>query len=425
MTRPPPIPDGSVVRIKSVPRGVDKKFVGKVGWVQYYLGRRKYSVMVGGEITLLTALRLEPIPHGPAEWPKYGDEIERAWALWPPLMAVNGHIHARPTLAEWRGEVEAVRKEYGGNGPVAVKVDGTLDRFTVTLSFQTEPITLEGVPLGPFRVTLTAEGGRRHPTPYFSHPVKALEPNPAAGTGGAVVHPHVFNDSLCLGEADGDWFDAMAGWRWADAADHCVSVLRHWSVDSAYDDVDLETWDGEPCDNCGERGGDRRSCSECGDGLCDACDGSFACRECGDPFHAGCAENARCEREGCRRHVCTTCYYSTSSGDGRYCPQCVGRCRGCGDTFCVDDLGGPKGHHCEDCRRPVCAGCGDRFDEDELEEGLCEGCVAQEEEASPAEVGGALRPTCFACGRRPGLTEADGRCVPCDRDYLLSLEAVT
>ena len=63
------------------------------------------------------------------------------------------------------------------------------------IAVTTEPITLEGIFLGPFEIRLDWER-LGNSLPYR---IKALDPHPAAANED-VTHPHVQNEQLCEGD---------------------------------------------------------------------------------------------------------------------------------------------------------------------------------------------------------------------------------
>jgi len=105
----------------------------------------------------------------------------------------------------------------------------------------TEPITLEDVYLGPFRIQLELnkdirlssvealselyQGGAYH--------VIALEPNLAA-TDASVNHPHVSNERLCEGDGYAPIRAALEQGRLCDFFTLVRSILNTYSPDSPY-----------------------------------------------------------------------------------------------------------------------------------------------------------------------------------------------
>jgi hypothetical protein len=96
----------------------------------------------------------------------------------------------------------------------------------------TEPITLEDVYLGRFRIALylgsLCELYQR--VPYF---VLAIDPHPAA-TDDAVTHPHVSNDVLCEGDGTAAIRAALETGRLVDFFTMVRSILTTYNPDSPY-----------------------------------------------------------------------------------------------------------------------------------------------------------------------------------------------
>jgi hypothetical protein len=94
-----------------------------------------------------------------------------------------------PTLGSTLAELKALQEEFDD---VAFNADeGALNAVT-------EPITLEDVYLGPFRIALYLDKLSEiyQKVPYY---IIAVEPHPAAKDE-AITHPHVSNEMLCEGE---------------------------------------------------------------------------------------------------------------------------------------------------------------------------------------------------------------------------------
>ena len=104
----------------------------------------------------------------------------------------------------------------------------TFDRRTVTLSVLTEPVVLESLALGRFRLNLAckrlldgrADGGA------FS--VEALTPNPPDGDA-SITHPHVRDGIPCLGDATVPIQTALRQGRLADAFELLERVLHTYN----------------------------------------------------------------------------------------------------------------------------------------------------------------------------------------------------
>ena len=143
-----------------------------------------------------------------------------------------------PKLSLVVEELTQVQQEFG---------DLEFNKAEDTISVVTEPITLEDVYLGPFRIQLELnklselyQGGAYH--------VIALEPNLAA-TDASVTHPHVSNDRLCEGDGYAAIRAALEQGRLCDFFTLVRSILNTYSPDSPY--VRLDEWDSTPCYECG------------------------------------------------------------------------------------------------------------------------------------------------------------------------------
>jgi hypothetical protein len=232
-----------------------------------------------------------------------------------------------PTLSELVAEIKAAEAEFGG-----IEYDGE----EISLSVVTEPITLEGIYLGPFRIALFLSRLHQiqHHVPYH---IFAIEPHPAAKDE-AITHPHVSNEMLCEGDGAAAIRAAAEEGRLADFFSMVRSILQTYNPDSPY--VPLADWDGTPCYDCGYVM-DHESvyyCSHCDNAVCDEC--TRVCTTCGDVVCGNCAS------------VCSIC-------DRTLCPKCAKtKCENCESTCCescmTDGL-------CPDCKE-------ERESEDEEQE---------------------------------------------------------
>jgi hypothetical protein len=125
------------------------------------------------------------------------------------------------------------------------------------------------VRLGTFRIDLILDHIDSRDTSHWFL-IEAIEPVAAAGHP-SVVHPHVNDGYLCLGEAAEAVERALIQGRLCDFFMLARSVLETYNAGSAY--ADLDEWTGEPCAMCEERcsEGDSCSCDECAATLCDDC----------------------------------------------------------------------------------------------------------------------------------------------------------
>ncbi|MGA2916611.1 MAG: hypothetical protein ABSE89_11355 [Sedimentisphaerales bacterium] len=193
-----------------------------------------------------------------------------------------------------------------------------------TISLVTDPITLEDVDLGPFKIQLDLKklSELYKNTPY--HCI-ALEPNPAA-TNDEVTHPHVSNERLCEGDGSAAIRSALEQARLGDFFNIVKSILNTYSPDSPY--VSLEDWSGIACYDCGCMIDSENTfyCHSCERDFCDNC--ASYCRSCDETCCMGCGGN------------CPNC-------DEFVCRNCIKTCSECGENFCKlcmeDDV-------CENCK---------------------------------------------------------------------------
>lgn len=225
-----------------------------------------------------------------------------------------------PQLADLYAELVAAHDEFDG---VAV------DDFEIYVT--TEPITLEGVYLGPFEIRLNlARLGEQEP-----YRIVAVDPHPAQSSS-ETTHPHVHCEKLCLGDGKAPVAAALAEGRLYDLFQLLRQILLTYGAGLAY--VPLENWHGTPCGEC--------------DDTVDE-DDVYLCRSCETSLCSDCVRVCECGAAHC--HDCAT---RCSSCDDITCPRCLSACEMCESEFC---------QHC-------------------LEEGLCHAChEAAEEEWLAAE----------------------------------------
>jgi len=195
----------------------------------------------------------------------------------------------------------------------------------------TEPIELNDIPLGRFEIEFdTSALGTQQP-----YRVVPLEPN-YPHSGDSVPHPHVQNQTLCEGDGRSAIQMALEQGRIGDFFVLVQQILRTYNADSPY--VDLESWLGIPCHDCGETIAEEESygCDECSHRLCDHC----VC-------------------------ICDNCEVTL-------CHGCVNRCAGCDQTFCSTCL-----CDCSNCAQEYCSDC--------MEHSLCETCQESKEDDAQSE----------------------------------------
>jgi hypothetical protein len=206
------------------------------------------------------------------------------------------------------------------------------------LSVTTEPITLEGVYLGPFEIRL--DWGRIRDDSAYR--VIASDPHPPEPREN-VTHPHVMDEILCEGHSRHSIRQAMVQGRLLDFFTLVANGLRTYNEESPF--VALDLWSGV-------------SCSDCGSVVDD--DERYVCQRCEETICPGC-ETTCC---GC---------------DDSYCSQCITVCEACDDNFCRACL-----KPCKECRQNICPGC---IQEDER----CSTCHEKEERE---EDSAAVQPLC-------------------------------
>jgi len=219
-----------------------------------------------------------------------------------------------PKLSSLVDELNQVQEEFGSL---------ELDNAESTISVITEPITLDDVYLGPFRIQLEL---KKFSELYQNSPycVIALSPNPAA-TDETVTHPHVSNEKLCEGDGCVTIRTALEQGRLCDFFTMVRSILNTYNPDSPY--VSLDDWSGEPCYDCGYVASrdDTYYCYSCEHDFCSQC--STYCRFCEETVCLGCsAECPHCEEMVCQKCIrrCTECeeLCCKSCLEENVCPNC-------------------------------------------------------------------------------------------------------
>jgi hypothetical protein len=183
------------------------------------------------------------------------------------------------------------------------------------ISVVTEPVELEGVHLGTFRIELrTGYLADRKDSNAFN--IVALDPHPAAADD-SVVHPHVRDGQLCAGEATTPIAYALADGRLCDAFLAVHGVLQHYNPGSPY--VRLDEWEGQACADCG--------CIVNNDGRywCEDCQQDY----CGDCFSC-------CEI--CDASCCRGCLEQDRESDRLCCRRCQRRCSSCSRIVDIDSF---------------------------------------------------------------------------------------
>lgn len=207
-------------------------------------------------------------------------------------------------------------------------LDGEFDGFRIdlrerTVTVETEPIVLEDVNLGRFRIRL--EWSRCDNLPDYS--VLAVDPRYLDGDD-AVTHPHVENGYLCEGDGKAAIRVALESGRLFDFFVLVRQILQTYNASSAY--VTLSEWDGGSCSDCGGSVSDDEAlhCQNCESLLCGEC-----CRGCGT-CGEGCCYGCLFRCGDCEQQICRACLNRCPVCRGDYCAECIdaeepGRCRAC------------------------------------------------------------------------------------------------
>lgn len=200
------------------------------------------------------------------------------------------------------------------------------DDFTVDLkgrqiAVTTDPIELERVYLGPFRIALTWTNLETS-SPYK---LAATDPQYAASNRG-VIHPHVNNEKLCEGEAQLPIRSALEQGRLLDFFVIVKQTLLTYNSASAY--VQLSQWRGTACSDCGYPADE---------------DDTWSCPNCDRVVCLDCSSNC----ETCHQGRCCECVSRCAGCDNRICDHCLSACKGCDEPFCKECLDDAV---CADCR---------------------------------------------------------------------------
>ena len=209
-----------------------------------------------------------------------------------------------------------------------------LDINANAICVQTEPITLDHVELGRFEMQLHLGAIAAIDESNCLH-VVALEPNPCA-VDELIVHPHVSDERVCLGDATGPLQAALRQSRFADAFHIVAAVLRTYNDGSPY--CALDVWHGRTCEDCGAVSHDDNSyfCEHCEQHFCDEC-------------YSGCVV--------CNESSCVSCLASCEMCDERVCCGCLQSCSRCGESACASCL-----------EEELCSSCLEEINEEEIED---------------------------------------------------------
>lgn len=241
------------------------------------------------------------------------------------------------SLDNWLSEINGINAEYD----FGFEISASLTKVWI----ETEPITLEEVELGRFRITLSFQTtGIRTQWPT-SCAITALEPNPAHGTDDTVTHPHVSSSNLCFGEGNTPAHTALQEGRLLDYFTITDSVLHGYDPDGAY--ATLNGWeDGDYGDD--EDDDEYIECCSC-EGNAYVSD--WSCGICNRIYCEDCSECQECP--ACGTFACL---------------NCTKQCTGCEELFC-------NSHtfvNCKVCEVPLCGACSEQ---EPTREGVCPMCV--------------------------------------------------
>ena len=214
----------------------------------------------------------------------------------------EGQCPKVPELSSLVEEIKQLQQEFD-----SVHFDGENNNISVEI----EPIELDGVYLGPFRIELYLD---KLPELYGASPycVVALDPHPAA-TDETVTHPHVSDRKLCEGDGAVTIRLALEQGRLVDFFSMVRSILSTYNPDSPY--VSLDDWDGESCYNCG---------------YVMSRENTYYCSYCERDYCGECATYCR----SCDETICEGCIVSCESCEEPTCPNCVCKCAKCDTALC-------------------------------------------------------------------------------------------
>ena len=211
-----------------------------------------------------------------------------------------------PELSFLVAELKQLQQEFGN-----LHFDGENN----SISVETDPVELDGLYLGPFRIELHLNKLRElyGTSPYC---VVALDPHPAA-TDKTVTHPHVSSERLCEGDGAITIRTALEQGRLSDFFTMVRSILNNYNPDSPY--IALYDWDGESCYDCGYvmRREDTYYCSYCERNYCEEC--STYCRQCEETVCLGCSGQCPC----CDEYVCKNCISRCAECEELCCESCL------------------------------------------------------------------------------------------------------
>ncbi len=154
------------------------------------------------------------------------------------------------------------------------------------ISVSTEPITLEGIYLGPFDIQLDLQRIAGD-CPYR---IIAQDPHPCESREN-VTHPHVMDEHLCEGDSRPAIRQALRQGRFLDFFTLVANGLRSYNSDSPF--VGLEIWYGATCADCGVvmDEDDFYTCQKCDAAICNGCE--CCCSSCDESCCSDCIASVR------------------------------------------------------------------------------------------------------------------------------------
>ena len=215
---------------------------------------------------------------------------------------INGS-RSCPTVSDVFAELLQARQEFD-------RFDFDLKQQVVSVT--TEPIELENVYLGEFRIRLHIDRLCELPRRHTIYQIIALDPHPARANE-SVTHPHVRDEELCVGDAAAAIASALANGRICDFFLLVRSVLNTYNGHSPY--VPLTEWSGSACNDCGY--------------IVDH-DETYYCESCQNDFCGECV--SYCRR--CDTSVCRGCLETCPICDEPVCANCLTKCPKCKTTLC-------------------------------------------------------------------------------------------
>ncbi len=210
------------------------------------------------------------------------------------------------------------------------------EHFTVVkwdqhdLCVQTDPITLDGIYLGAFKIKLPIRVlGLEGTGNDFG--VIALDPHPSEKRED-VFHPHVEGTHLCTGEATASISLALKQGRILDFFQLVDGILHTYNEDSPY--VRLDHWSE----------GNTIDCWDCGYEVDQ--EGSFYCDQCSRDFCDDCMTSCK----ACDNSLCRACSVECPTCEETCCRSCMKPCPACGEATCMSCLPNYPDDQCPECK---------------------------------------------------------------------------